>query len=58
MCFPSDARETEEDVGQVIATRGEKKSKKRELGCCAGFEWNPTNRHCAESSSYADPYMQ
>lgn len=37
--LPSDARETEKDVGQVIVTRSEKKSKRSELGCCAGSEW-------------------
>lgn len=36
---PSEAKETgEEDVGQVIATRGEKES---DLGCCAGSAWTP-----------------
>lgn len=35
--LPSDARETEEDVGQVTAARAEKITQ----GCCVGSAWTP-----------------
>lgn len=35
--LPGDARENEEDVGQVTAARGEKIT----LGCCVGSAWTP-----------------
>lgn len=35
--LPGDARETEEDVGQVTAARAEKTTQ----GCCVGSAWTP-----------------